>query len=115
MLAKKVRCHVICVCFIVDIEINENIHKVDLNWGSKNVAVVKKLKEGLNLRPVVICGLSLLLVVALFLGFSSNTSKFQFILKTVDEEPLCFTLIISFELDHTVLCICLNCCWFTIC
>lgn len=56
MLAKKVRCHVICVCFIVDIEINENIHKVDLNWGSKNVAVVKELKEGLNLRPVVICG-----------------------------------------------------------
>lgn len=56
MFVKKVRCYVICVCFIVDIEINENIYKVDLNWGSKNVVVVKEFKEGLNFRFVVICG-----------------------------------------------------------
>ena len=51
---------------------------------------------GLIPTPGVICGLSLLLVLALlrgFLGFPPftkiNTSKLQFDLETVDEEPLC--------------------------
>ena len=64
-LAKKVGCYVKCSHLIVNIEINVNIHKVKLNWGSRNVTVVRELKEGFNLRPGVICGLSLLLVLAL--------------------------------------------------
>ena len=75
---------------------------MNLNWGSRNDAVVRELKEGLKLRAGVIRRLSLLLVLAFcysesfYLGFSSfppsakiNTSKFQFNLETVDEEALC--------------------------
>ena len=62
--------------FFVDIEINGNIHKVDLNWDSRNVAVLRELKETLRLRPVVTCGLSLSLVLGLLPGFFSGFSSF---------------------------------------
>ena len=71
--------------------------------GSRDGTVVRALTShqcgpGLIPGPGVICGLSLLLVLALLRGFFSgfsgfppstkiNTSKFLFDLETVDEEP----------------------------